>query len=235
MPKLPVYNQDRKKVGDIELADAVFGAQVREHLLYAAVRYQRAKARSGTHSTKQRAEVSGGGRKPWKQKGTGRARQGSTRSPQWRGGGVVFGPRPRSHAFKLNKQVRRLALCSALSRRVAENQLFVVEDFQLAEMKTKLVGEFMAKFKLADMTLVLPAKDDRVAVAARNLKTVTVLPSVGLNVYDVLRHGSVVVTRQAVEALTQRLAGDTEVEAPAPPPPPPAKKKAAPRPKRTEA
>lgn len=206
MPKLPVYNQNYEQVGDIDLADTVFGTTVREHLLYAAVRYQRAKARSGNHSTKQRAEVSGGGRKPWKQKGTGRARQGSTRSPQWRGGGVVFGPRPRSHAFKLNKRVRRLALCSALSRRVAENQLFVVEDFQLPELKTRLVGEFMSKFAVPSMTLVLATKDERIALAARNLKTVTVLPSVGLNVYDVLRHGTVVVTRQAVELLTQRLA-----------------------------
>lgn len=206
MPKLPIYNQNREKVGDIELAEAVFGTTVREHLLYAAVRFQRAKARSGTHSTKQRAEVSGGGRKPWKQKGTGRARQGSTRSPQWRGGGVVFGPRPRSHAFKLNKRVRRLALCSALSRRVAENALVVVDDFQLAEMKTRLVGDFMTRFELKNMTLVLSTADERVSRAARNLKSVTVLPSIGLNVYDVLRHGTVVVTRQAIDTLTQRLA-----------------------------
>jgi large subunit ribosomal protein L4 len=207
MPKVPLYNQNREQLGEIELSEPVFAAEVREHLLYAAVRYQRNKARAGTHSTKQRAEVSGGGRKPWKQKGTGRARQGSTRAPNWRGGGAVFGPRPRSHAFKLNKKVRQAALCSALSRRIAENAVVVLDEFTLAELKTKRVLEFMEKFALADMTLVLGAADARVAKAAGNLKTVTVLPTEGVNVYDVLLRRNLVLTRQAVEGLTRRLGG----------------------------
>src|SRR5690242_6026196 len=124
--KIDIFNLSHETVGSVDLDDAVFGCEVREHLLYAAVRYQRAKARAGTHKAKERAEVRGGGRKPWRQKGTGRARQGHTRSPQWRGGGVVFGPRVRSHAFKLNKKVRALALKSAISRRVQENALFVL-------------------------------------------------------------------------------------------------------------
>src|SRR5688572_12786240 len=133
MPKIDIYNPDKKKVGELELADAVFGTEIREHLLYAAVRYQRAKARAGTHQSKRRSDVRGGGRKPWKQKGTGRARQGSTRSPQWRGGGTVFGPVVRSHATKLNKQVRAAALRSALTRRVQEGALVVLDDFALPE------------------------------------------------------------------------------------------------------
>lgn len=205
MPKVPVFNSNHDQVGDIDLDDSVFGAEVRDHLLYAAVRYQRAKARSGSHHTKQRAEVSGGGRKPWRQKGTGRARQGSTRSPHWKGGGVVFGPRVRSHAFKLNKKVRALALVSALSRRVAENACVVVDDFTLTETKTKRVVEFMERFAIADMTLVTGSVDSSVDLAARNLKSVTVLPTDGINVYDVLRRRNLVLTRQAVEGLTTRL------------------------------
>jgi large subunit ribosomal protein L4 len=205
MPKVVVYNPDKKKVDELELADAVFGCEVREHLLYAAVRYQRAKARAGTHKSKQRSDVRGGGRKPWRQKGTGRARQGSTRSPHWRGGGTVFGPVVRSHAMKLNKQVRTAALCSALSRRVEEKALVVLDDFVLPEIKTRQVTEFMKRFELGDMLLVANA-DTNLERSARNLGAVTLIKPEGVNVYDVLLHKNVVMTRSAVEALTARLA-----------------------------
>lgn len=204
MPKLPVYNQNRDQVGEIDLSDAVFAADVRDHLLYAAVRYQRSRSQAGTHSTKQRAEVSGGGRKPWRQKGTGRARQGSIRAPHWKGGGVVFGPRTRSHAVKMNKKMRALALVSALSRRASESKIVVVEDFSLDEIKTRRVVEFMERFELPDMLLV-SVSDEKLGLAARNLKAVTLLPPQGVNVYDVLRRRNLVITRQAVVELTQRL------------------------------
>jgi large subunit ribosomal protein L4 len=202
--KIDVYNLSHDKVGSVELDDAVFGTEVKEHLLYAAVRYQRAKARAGTHKAKERAEVRGGGRKPWRQKGTGRARQGHTRSPQWRGGGVVFGPRVRSHAFKLNKKVRALALKSALSRRAQENALVVLDGFELAEPKTRQVADFMKRFELADILLVAP-RNETLEKSARNLASVTLLPPEGLNVYDVLRRRTLVLTQAAVEAVTTRL------------------------------
>ncbi|MEO0600043.1 MAG: 50S ribosomal protein L4 [Myxococcota bacterium] len=204
MATIDMFNTERSKVGEIELNDSVFGAEVREHLLYAAVRYQRAKKRAGTHKAKERAEVRGGGRKPWRQKGTGRARQGSTRSPQWRGGGVVFGPRVRSHAFKLNRKVRRLALVSALSRRCADSALVVLDKFELEQIKTKQVVEFQKRFELSTM-LVVADRDDNLYKSARNIPGVTVLPPEGVNVYDILKHKSLVMTKDAVEALTNRL------------------------------
>lgn len=206
MATIDVYNPNRDKVGEIDLADAVFGAEVREHLLYAAVRYQRAKARAGTHKAKERAEVRGGGRKPWRQKGTGRARQGSIRSPQWRGGGVVFGPRVRSHGFKLNKKVLRSALVSALSRRAAESSVVVLEDWELPEIRTRHVVDFMQRFELSDMLLVAQ-RDEKLERSARNLQAVTMLPPEGLNVYDVLHRNNLVMTRAAVDAVTARLSG----------------------------
>jgi large subunit ribosomal protein L4 len=212
MPKIDIYNPDKKKVGEIELADAVFGTEVREHLLYAAVRYQRAKARAGTHKSKQRSDVRGGGRKPWRQKGTGRARQGSIRSPQWRGGGTVFGPVVRSHAMKLNKQVRSAALCSALSRRVAEKAVLVLDDLVLPEIKTRQITEFMKRFELGDMLLVTTSggpADTNLERSARNLGSVTLIRPEGVNVYDVLLHKNLVLTRSAVEHLTARLGAVT--------------------------
>ena len=204
MPTVDVYNVNREKVGSLDLADAVFGAEVKEHLLYAVVRYQRAAARQGTHKAKERADVRGGGKKPWRQKGTGRARQGSIRSPQWRGGGVVFGPRVRSHAFKLNKKVRKAALCSALSRRCSESKVIVLDTIAFDAPKTKQVAAMMARFELGDMLLVA-TPDDNVVKSARNLASVTVLPPEGVNVYDVLRRSVVVVTKDAAAALAARL------------------------------
>jgi large subunit ribosomal protein L4 len=203
--KVDMYNASREKIGQCELADAVFGVEVKEHLLYAVVRYQRAAARQGSHKVKERAEVRGGGKKPWRQKGTGRARQGSTRSPQWRGGGVVHGPKVRSHAFKLNKKVRAQALCSALSRRVSENALVVLDALTMPEIKTRQVVDFMKRFDFAD-ALIVTSGDENLALSARNLGTITMLPPEGLNVYDVLRRRNIVLTRAAVDAVTARLA-----------------------------
>ena len=205
MPTVAVYNIQHEQVGSVELDDAVFAAPVKEHLFYDMVRYQLAARRAGTHAVKGRAQVSGGGRKPWKQKGTGRARQGSTRSPHWRGGGVVHGPHPRSHAIALPKKVRRAALRSALSRRCVENALFIVDRFELPEIKTRLVVNVMNAFAFQDMLLVLTDKDETVLKSARNLSSVTVLPVEGLNVYDVLKHRNLVLTSAAVEQITARL------------------------------
>lgn len=202
--KIDVYNPAREKVGELDLIDAVFGAEVREHLLYAVVRYQRAAARAGTHKVKERAEVSGGGRKPWRQKGTGRARQGSSRAPHWKGGGVVFGPHVRSHAFKLNKKVRQLALVSALSCRARDKAIVVLDGFELTEIKTRQVADFMRRFELSDMLLVAD-RDDRLERSARNLPNVTTLAPEGVNVYDVLRRRNLVITRAAIDAVTSRL------------------------------
>ena len=206
MPTVDVYNLNREKVGSADLSDAVFGAEVKEHLLYAAVRFQRAAARQGTHKAKERAEVRGGGKKPWRQKGTGRARQGSTRSPQWRGGGVVFGPRARSHAHKLNKKVRKAALCSALSRRCEESRSVVLDSLSFDEPKTRQITELMGRFELGDMVLVANA-DENITKSARNVPAVTVLPPEGVNVYDVLRRSVIVVTKDAADALGARLGG----------------------------
>lgn len=205
MPKLEVYNLNREKVGDVDLADAVFGVEVREHLFHAAVRYQLAKRRAGTHSTKGRAEVSGGGKKPWRQKGTGRARQGTRRAPQWRGGGVVHGPRPRSHAHGMNKSARREALKAALSRRCEESAITVVDSFELPEIKTKQVVSVLERFELDDMLLVLGDKDDTVFRSARNIPGVHVLPVAGLNVYDILKFRNLVMTQDAVAKVVARL------------------------------
>jgi large subunit ribosomal protein L4 len=207
MPTVTVYNQNRDKVGDLALDDTVFGAEVKEHLFYAVVRWQLAMRRQGTHSTKGRAEISGGGKKPWKQKGTGRARQGSIRSPQWRGGGVVHGPKPRSYEFKLNRKIRQAALRGALTRRAQENALVVLDGLDLPEIKTRQVVDFMKKFELGEALVVLPERDEKVERSARNLQNVTVLPAEGLNVYDVLNHKNLVMTRGAVEAVVARLGG----------------------------
>jgi large subunit ribosomal protein L4 len=206
MPTIDVYNINREKVSEVALDDSVFGADVKEHLLYAVVRYQMAKKRQGTHKTKTRSEVAGGGRKPWRQKGTGRARHGSIRSPIWRGGGVVFGPTPRDHSIKLNKKVRAAALRSALSRRVAEGAIVVLDKFEIDEPRTRTVADFMKRFELTDALFVLPEQDEGFTKSARNLPTVTVLPTEGLNVYDVLQRRNLVFTQGALEAVTQRLA-----------------------------
>ncbi len=205
MPKVDIYNIDKKKVGEIDLSDAIFGTEVKEHLFHTAVRYQMAARRAGTHQVKGRTQVSGGGRKPFKQKGTGRARQGTTRAVQFRGGGVVHGPHNRSHAHKLPKKVRRAALKSALSRRTEENALTIFEAFELSEIKTRLFLDVMSKFEFEDLLLVLSAKDESVMRSARNIPGVKVLPVEGLNVYDILDHKNLAMTSAAVDAVVARL------------------------------
>ncbi len=208
MAKIDVYKQDGKKAkGKLEISDAVFGTDVKEHLLYASVRYQMAKRRAGTHDTKERAEVRGGGAKPWRQKGTGRARAGTTRAVHWRGGGVVFGPTPRNHGHSMNKKERRSALCSALSQRAKNGDLIVLDDLQFDAPKTKQVTALLEAFELTDALFVLSERNDNVERSAKNLGVVTVLPSEGVNVYDVLLRSKLVMTKAAVEAVTTRLGG----------------------------
>ena len=204
MPTIDVYNTSREKVGDLSLDDAIFGAEVKEHLFYTAVRYQMAKRRQGTHKVKGRADVSGGGRKPFRQKGTGRARQGTSRAPHMRGGGVVFGPTPRDHGHKMPKKQRAAALRSALSRRVEENAFTVFDAFE-TDGKTKSFAGVLDTFEFDGLLLILSEKDELVLRSARNIPGVTVLPVAGLNVYDILDHKNVAATKDAVAGITARL------------------------------
>jgi large subunit ribosomal protein L4 len=210
MATVDVVTVENKRAGRVELDPAVFEAVVKDHLLHAEVRRQLAHRRAGTHSSKNRSAVSGGGIKPWRQKGTGRARQGSIRSPQWAGGGVVFGPVPRSHEHKLPKKVRRAALRGALSQKLRDGALTVVEGFGLSEYKTKRMAEILTGLGLSGKTalIVLEAADPYVEGSARNLRGVGVVRAEGLNVYDVLRHAHVVVTKPALEAIHARLVGE---------------------------
>ncbi len=205
MPVIEVYNQRHEPVSTVELDAAVFGVEVKEHLFHLMVRYQLAKRRAGTHDVKGRSEVSGGGRKPWRQKGTGRARQGTIRAAQWRGGGIVHGPTPRSHAIDVPKKVRRAALRAALSRRVEDGTLWVLDRIELEEVKTRRFQEIVDAFDWDKVLVVLPVKDDGILRAARNIPGVAVLPVEGLNVYDVLRHRHLAVTAEAVPRIVERL------------------------------
>jgi large subunit ribosomal protein L4 len=206
--KLDVYDIAKKKVGKCELDAGVFGAEVKEHLFYTAVRYQMAAKRQGTHAVKNRSAVSGGGRKPFKQKGTGRARQGTTRAAQMRSGGVVFGPQVRDHGHKMPKKVRRAALRSALSRRVEESAFTVFDGFALPDMKTKSFAAVMNTFQFDDLLLIVDGRHENIEKASGNLKSVKVLPVEGLNVYDVLNHKNVAATSDAIAGIVQRLGGD---------------------------
>ena len=197
MAKVAVYNMEGKEVDTIELNDAVFGVEVNEHLVHMAVLQQLANNRQGTQKAKTRSEVSGGGRKPWKQKGTGNARQGSTRSPQWRHGGVVFAPVPRDYSFKLNKKEKRAALKSALTSRVAENKFIVVDELKFDEIKTK---KFVA---VMNNLVVLNDMDTNVIKSASNVPTVKTAQTNELNVFDVLKYDTVVVTKDAVKTIEE--------------------------------
>jgi len=211
MATLDVVTQKNKKSGSIDLNPTVFEAPVRTDLFHAEVRRQLAARRAGTHSTKNRSLVSGGGAKPWRQKGTGRARQGTTRAPQWSGGGSVFGPVPRSYAHSLNKKFRRAALRSALSHRIKEGEITVVDEFSLGEYKTKRVLEILKDLAFGDarVLIVIDAEDLYIERSAKNLHHVTVLRVAGLNVYDVLRHGKLLITKAAIAAIEERLGDDT--------------------------
>lgn len=204
--KLAVKSLDNKSVGDIELSDAIFGLPVRKDILARMVAWQLAKRRAGTHKTKGISDIQGTTKKPWKQKGTGRARQGSLRSPQFRGGAVIFGPVVRSHEFAIQKKVRRLALKTALSAKQAEGKLVVVDTVQMKDVKTKGLA---ARFEKLGWNSVLiidgPILDEGFARAARNLPQVDVLPQQGANVYDILRRDTLVLTRDAIQHLEARL------------------------------
>ncbi|MGB8454315.1 MAG: 50S ribosomal protein L4 [Anaerocolumna sp.] len=203
MANVSVYNMDGKAVGSIELNDAIFGVEVNEHLVHLAVVQQLANKRQGTQSAKTRAEVSGGGRKPWRQKGTGHARQGSTRSPQWKGGGVVFAPKPRDYSFKLNRKEKRIALKSALTSRVAAEKIIVLDELNFDEIKTKKMAAVLDNLKVSKALVVVGEKNDNVIFSAKNIPSIrTALPN-SINVYDVLKYDTLVLTKDAVTKIEE--------------------------------
>ena len=203
MANVSVYNMEGKEVGTMELSDAVFGVEVNEHLVHLAVVQQLANNRQGTQKAKTRSEVSGGGRKPWRQKGTGHARQGSTRAPQWTGGGIVFAPKPRDYSFKMNKKEKRIALLSALSSKVAESKIVVLDEFKLDEIKTKKFVEVMNNLKVENALVVLEGENKNVVLSGRNIPSVKVTATNEINTYDVLKYTTLVVTKAAVEKLEE--------------------------------
>ena len=203
MANVAVYNMEGKEVGSLELNDAVFGVEVNEHLVHMAVLQQLANNRQGTQKAKTRSEVRGGGRKPWRQKGTGHARQGSTRAPQWTGGGMVFAPVPRDYSFKLNKKEKRAALKSVLTSKVAENKFVVVDELKLDEIKTKKFVEVMNNLKANKALVVLNEMDTNVIASASNIPTVKTAQTNELNVFDVLKYDTVVTTKAAVATIEE--------------------------------
>ena len=203
MANVAVFNMEGKEVGTLDLSDVVFGVEVNEHLVHMAVVWQLANKRQGTQKAKTRSEVSGGGRKPWRQKGTGHARQGSTRSPQWTGGGVVFAPVPRDYSFKLNKKEKRAALKSALTSRVQENKLIVVDELKFDEIKTKNFKQVMDNLKVSKGLVVINENDKNVVMSAKNMPTVNTTLTSTLNVYDVMKAGTVVLTKDAVKTIEE--------------------------------
>lgn len=206
MPKVALYNVSGSQVGEIELLDTVFGITPNQHVLHDAVVMQQASLRQGTHKVKGRSEVRGGGRKPWRQKGTGRARQGSIRSPQWVGGGTVFGPTPRSYAYKLPKKVRRLALKSALSSKVVGAELLVLEELVMNQVKTKEVAGVLANLKADRKALIVDKEyNENVALSARNIPGVKYVTAEGINVLDILNHDKLIMTKEAVAKVEEVL------------------------------
>ena len=203
MANVAVYNIEGKEVGTIDLNDAVFGVEVNEHLVHMAVVSQLANKRQGTQKAKTRSEVSGGGRKPWRQKGTGHARQGSTRSPQWTGGGVVFAPTPRDYSFKLNKKEKRAALKSALTSRVAEQKFIVVDEMNFAEIKTKNFQNMLNNLKVNKALVVLEDGNKNAEISARNIADVKTAHTNTINVYDILKYNTVIATKAAVQKIEE--------------------------------
>ena len=203
MANVSVYNMEGKEVGTLELNDAVFGVEVNEHLVHLAVVAQLANKRQGTQKAKTRSEVSGGGRKPWRQKGTGHARQGSTRSPQWKGGGVVFAPTPRDYTIRLNKKEKRAALRSALTSRVQDNKFIVVDEFKFDEIKTKKFQNVMDNLKVSKALVVLADNDQNTVLSARNIAGVKTSQVGSINVYDILKYNTVVATKAAVASIEE--------------------------------
>ena len=204
MPKIDVYNMEGKKVSDVELNDNVFGIEPNEAIVHSVLVNYLANQRQGTQSTKTRSEVSGGGRKPWRQKGTGRARQGSIRAPHWVGGGIALGPKPRSYSYKLNKKEKRLAIKSCLSSKVIENELTVVDKIELKEIKTKEVAKMLNNLKLAGKTLILlPEKNEVIQKSARNIEGVKTLSVNTINAYDLVNYNNLVITLDTVKKLEE--------------------------------
>ena len=203
MANVTVYNMEGKEVGTVELSDAVFGVEVNEHLVDMAVLQQLANNRQGTQKAKTRSEVSGGGRKPWRQKGTGHARQGSTRAPQWTGGGVVFAPVPRDYSFKMNKKEKRAALKSVLSDKVASSKLIVLDELKFDEIKTKKFAEVMKNLNANKALVVLNENDEKVILSARNIPDVQTALTNTINVYDIMKAGTVVLTQDAVKKIEE--------------------------------
>ena len=203
MASVSVYNMEGKEVGTMELSDAVFGVDVNEHLVHMAVVAQLANKRQGTQKAKTRSEVSGGGRKPWRQKGTGHARQGSIRAPQWKGGGVVFAPKPRDYSFKLNKKEKRAALKSVLTSRVQENKFIVLDELKLDEIKTKKFVEVMKNLNIEKALVVLNENDQNVIKSAANIPTVKTALTNTINVFDILKYNTLIVTKAAVESIEE--------------------------------
>jgi large subunit ribosomal protein L4 len=203
MANVSVYNKEGVQTGSIELADSVFGVEVNTHLMHLAVVAQLANKRQGTQSAKTRSEVSGGGRKPWRQKGTGHARQGSTRSPQWTGGGVVFAPKPRDYSFKLNKKVKRIALKSALTTKVNEGKLIVIDELNLAEAKTKNMVAVLKNVSAVKPLIILEEGNNNAVISARNIADAKTAGVNAINVYDILKYDTVVVTKAAVSKIEE--------------------------------
>lgn len=207
MPKVALFNVSGSQVGEVELNDAVFGIEPNTHVLHDAVLLQRASLRAGTHKVKGRSEVRGGGRKPWKQKGTGRARHGSIRSPQWVGGGIVFGPTPRSYSFKMPKKVRRLAIKSALSSKVIDQDVIVLDALAMNAPKTKEFAAVLNNLKVERKALIVASSyDDNIALSARNIPGVKFVAAEGINVLDVLSYDKLIITKEAVQKVEEVLA-----------------------------
>ena len=203
MANVSVYNIEGKEVGTIDLSDAVFGVEVNEHLMHMAVVQQLANKRQGTQKAKTRSEVSGGGRKPWRQKGTGHARQGSTRAPQWTGGGVVFAPTPRDYSFKLNKKEKRAALKSALTSRVLENKFIVVDEMNFGEIKTKNFQTMLNNLSVAKALVVIEEGNTNAVLSARNIADVKTTGTNTINVYDILKYNTVIATKAAIATIEE--------------------------------
>ena len=203
MANVSVYNMEGKEVGTIELSDAVFGAEIKENLVHQAVVQQLANNRQGTQKAKTRSEVSGGGRKPWRQKGTGHARQGSTRAPLWTGGGVVFAPVPRDYSFKMNKKEKRAALQSALTSKVQDNKLVVLDELKFGEIKTKNMKNVLDALKVDNALIVINPDSENVQISARNIEGVATASPSTINVYDILKYNTVIVTRSSVATIEE--------------------------------
>jgi len=205
MPKVDVYNGKKESISKVDLSPGVFDTEVKEHLYYDVVKMQLANRRKGSASTKSRNEVRGGGRKPYRQKGTGRARAGSIRSPLWRGGGVIFGPKPKDFGYKVTKKVRKTALRSVLTQKFKDGKLLVVDDLGIDEIKTRKFVEVMNSLGFTQALVIIAEPDRNLSLSARNVPGVKVMPAVGLNVYDVLRYDTLVIKKDAVDVIEKAL------------------------------